>query len=164
MGNRGNAACLQANTKRNDGQCFSSPLAGRPEGGLGSLTAQREAATKSFGSRTRKHWVTVPCQQLRAHCGVVGRQASKGTPSLTASFPALTRASLPLKKDAGSKKKRKGERVLYCSKNLSVTAPGRPGLSGAVRGPPQAYLGSSMTPLLRSVILGYFTFFWSSSF
>lgn len=28
----------------------------------------------------------------------------------------------------------------------------------------QAYLGSSMTPLLRSVILGYFTFFWSSSF
>lgn len=143
MGNQGDAACLQANTKRKSGQCFSSPLAGRPEGGLDSLTAQHEAATKSFVSRTREHWVTVPCQHLRARCGAVGRQASKGTPSLTASFPALTRASLPLKKDAGSKKKKKvkGERVLYCSKNLSVTATGRPGLSGAVRGPPLGLLG-----------------------
>lgn len=88
----------------------------------------------------------------------------------TASFPALKRATFPFKKDARSKKKRTNERegrgrVLYCSKNVSVTDGrceesrlGERGATGAL------YLGSSITPLLRSVILGYLTFFWSSSF
>lgn len=79
----------------------------------------------------------------------------------------------PLKKMPGRKKKKiqeKGEeRVLYCG-NLSVTdscsesGPGWGSGGGGAGATGTDYLGSSITPLLRSVILGYFTFFWSSSF
>lgn len=88
----------------------------------------------------------------------------------TARFPALKRATFPFKKDARSKKKkggkggREGDEFSTAVK-VSVTDGcseesrlGEHGATGAL------YLGSSITPLLRSVILGYLTFFWSSSF
>lgn len=71
----------------------------------------------------------------------------------------------PSEKILGQKKKSKRgeERVLCCRKNLqSQTVLCRPG--GEMGPLPRLYLGSSITPLLRSVILGYLTFFWSSSF
>lgn len=59
-----------------------------------------------------------------------------------------------------------GGKVLYCSdksasRRQTGTSPVLVDSAGSVH---RLYLGSSITPLLRSVILGYFTFFWSSSF
>lgn len=109
------------------------------------------------------------CQ--RAHRGL--RHTSKDTASLAASFPALRRAVFPFKKDARSKKKKSRKRgkkefstAVTCQSQTAALSPvrGWGGWGGGAGATGTDYLGSSITPLLRSVILGYFTFFWSSSF
>lgn len=102
----------------------------------------------------------------RSGHAVVLTSLPEDTVSFTARSPALIKGLLfPSEKILGQKKKSKRgeERVLCCRKNLqSQTVLCRPG--GEMGPLPRLYLGSSITPLLRSVILGYLTFFWSSSF
>ena len=69
----------------------------------------------------------------------------------------------------GQKKKKKTQTVKEgrreSSAAIKIFSPRwHPRAQGHAAGPHTDYLGSSITPLLRSVILGYFTFFWSSSF
>ena len=81
----------------------------------------------------------------------------------------LKRATFPFQNDAGSKTKQNTQTVKDGRREFSAAVKifsprWRPRARGHVAGPHTDYLGSSITPLLRSVILGYFTFFWSSSF
>lgn len=70
----------------------------------------------------------------------------------------------PSEKILGQKKKVKGGRKEF-SAAVKIFSPRRCSAGPAVQwGACRLYLGSSITPLLRSVILGYLTFFWSSSF
>lgn len=102
---------------------------------------------------------------LPSGCAACGRhQASEDKVSFTANFPALKRVIIPLKKVLGSPKVKGGTRVSTAVK-ISQSSWTFQRVRVMTQGvPAQVYLGSSMTPLLRSVILGYFTFFWSSSF
>lgn len=114
----------------------------------GIPTSRRKVATTSSENGTRELGDAATAV-FRTRHRAVSHQA------FTVSFPALKRP-FSLQKRCRVKTRARGD-ALYCRQRLSHSGMCQ---ARAVR----TYLGSSITPLLRSVILGYLTFFWSSSF